>query len=80
MTSRSLGLICCAAVVVSACGGGTRQDASEPSGNFPVSVTTATFPGSQRLSEHTHLVLAVRNAGSETIPNIAVTICNVTWS
>ena len=80
VTSRSLGLICCAALVVSACGGGARQDASEPSGNFPVSVTTATFPGSQRLSEHTHLVLAVRNAGSETIPNIAVTICNVTCS
>ena len=78
MTSRSLGLICCGALALSACGGGARQDASEPSGNFPVAVTTATFPSSQRLSEHTHLVLAVRNAGSETIPNIAVTICNVT--
>jgi hypothetical protein len=76
--SRSLGLICCGALVLSACGGGARQDASEPSGNFPVAVTTATFPGSQRLSEHTHLVLAVRNTGSKTIPNIAVTICNVT--
>ena len=61
-----------------ACGGGARQDASEPSGNFPVAVATATFPASQRLSEHTHLVLAVRNTGSKTIPNIAVTICNVT--
>jgi hypothetical protein len=65
-------------LVLAGCGGGARQDASEPSGNFPVSVTTATFPSSQRLSEHTHLVLAVRNAGSETIPNVAVTICNVT--
>ncbi|HUA73000.1 MAG TPA: hypothetical protein VMA96_18025 [Solirubrobacteraceae bacterium] len=78
MRCRSLGLICCLAVVVSACGGGARQDASEPSGNFPVAVTTATFPGSQRLSEHTHLVLAVRNTGPKTIPNVAVTICNVT--
>jgi len=76
--SRSLGLICCGALVLSACGGGARQDASEPSGNFRVAVTTATFPGSQRPSEHTHLVLAVRNTGSKTIPNIAVTICNVT--
>jgi hypothetical protein len=41
-------------------------------------VTTASFPASQRLSEHAHLVLAVRNTGSKTIPNIAVTICNVT--
>jgi hypothetical protein len=77
---RSLGLICgaLAALVLSACGGGARQDASEPSGNFPVAVATAAFPASQRLSEHSHLVLAVRNTGSKTIPNIAVTICNVT--
>lgn len=67
-----------AALVVSACGSSGRQDASEPSATFPVAVTTATFPGSQRLSERTHLVLAIRNTGSKTIPNIAVTICNVT--
>ena len=67
-----------AALVLAGCGGGQRQDASEPSGNFPVTVTTATFPANQRLSEHAHLVLAIRNAGGKTIPNIAVTICNVT--
>ena len=67
-----------AALALAGCGGGARQDASEPTGKFPVAVTTATFPASQRLSEHAHLVLAVRNTGSKTIPNIAVTICNVT--
>ena len=67
-----------AAVALAGCGGGQRQDASEPSGNFPVTVTTASFPANQRLSEHAHLVLAIRNAGSKAIPNIAVTICNVT--
>jgi hypothetical protein len=66
------------ALLLSACGGGARQDASEPSGNFPVVVTTASFPASQRLSGHRHFVLAIRNTGSKTIPNIAVTICNVT--
>ena len=82
MPWRSFGLICgaLAALALAGCGGGARQDASEPTGNFPVAVTTATFPGSQRLSEHTHLVLAVRNTGSKTIPNVAVTICNVTCS
>jgi hypothetical protein len=77
---RSFGLICgaLAALVLAACGSGARQDASEPAGNFPVAVATATFPASQRLSEHTHLVLAIRNTGSKTIPNVAVTICNVT--
>jgi hypothetical protein len=69
-----------AALSLSACGGGTRQDASEPNGNFTVSVPTATFPASQRLAQRSHLVIAVRNDSSKTIPNVAVTICNVTCS
>jgi hypothetical protein len=67
-----------AALALAACGGGTRQDASEPSGKFSVDVPTASFPASQRLSEHTHLVLAIHNDSGKTIPNVAVTICNVT--
>jgi len=59
-------------------GGGTRQDASEPSGNFPVEVPIARFPASQRLAEQTRLVISVHNSGTKTIPNVAVTICNVT--
>lgn len=65
------------ALALAACGA-QRQDVSEPKGNFPVDVTTAKFPGSQRLSQHTHMVLRVRNAGTRTIPDVAVTICNVT--
>lgn len=68
-----------ATVALTACGGGgSDQSASEPKGSFPVQVATATFPASQRLAEQTHLTIAVRNRGSETIPNVAVTICNVT--
>jgi hypothetical protein len=77
VTSRCIGLIC-AALLLAACGGGQRQDAQEPSGNFKVDVTSSSFPATQRLSEHTHLVLAVRNDSGKTIPDIAVTICNVT--
>jgi len=66
------------ALALSACGGGQNQAASEPNGNFPVNVSAAKFPGSQRLSQHTHLVIAVRNTGNKAIPNVAVTICNVT--
>jgi hypothetical protein len=65
-----------ASVALSACGGGSRQDAHEPNATFPVQIATATFPASQRLAEHTHLVLAVRNTGSRTIPDVAVTITN----
>jgi hypothetical protein len=69
-----------AALAVLALGGcgGARQDATEPSGNFPVQVTTASFPASQRMSEHTHLVITVRNSGTKPIPDLTVTICNVT--
>jgi hypothetical protein len=59
-----------------ACGGGQEQNANEPSGIFPVQVKKATFPSFQRLAQNTHLVIAVRNTGRDTIPDIAVTITN----
>lgn len=67
-----------AATGLSACGGGTRQDAHAPSGNFPVQIPTATFPVNQRLAQRSTLTIKVRNAGTRTIPNVAVTICNGT--
>lgn len=63
-------------LAVSACGGGQSQAAHEPRGPFPVNVT-ASFPTSQQISQHTHLVIAVRNTSHKTIPDVAVTICNV---
>lgn len=63
------------AVLVSGCGGGgERQDADEPEGNFSVEVVDATFPTQQRLAEQVRLRLRVRNADSKTIPNLAVTV------
>ncbi len=63
-----------AAPVLAACGGGTRQSATEPSVRFPVQVTTASFPRKQRLAQRTQLVIVVRNASTKTIPDLAVTI------
>jgi hypothetical protein len=77
VSTRIIGLIW-AALVLSACGGGQRQDAQEPAGKFKVQITTASFPTSQRLSEHTHFVLAVHNVSGKTLPDVAVTVCNVT--
>lgn len=68
-----------AALALGACGGGSRQDANEPSGNFPVQVVNATWPGAQRLAQHTHLIITVKNAGTKAIPNIAVTITDPKW-
>ena len=65
-----------ASVALGACGSGARQDANEPSGNFTVTVPVAKFPASQRLAQHTHLVISVRNSGTKTIPDVAVTITN----
>jgi hypothetical protein len=62
-------------LTLAACGGGgERQDADEPEGEFPVDVATAKFPNRQRLAETTDLRLAVQNTGDETIPDLAVTI------
>jgi hypothetical protein len=64
-----------ATLALSACGGGTRQDAQEQKGKFSVSVPTASFPTAQHISGHYQLVIAVRNDGRRTIPDVAVTIC-----
>jgi hypothetical protein len=68
-----------ASLVLVACGsGGSNQASNEPKGKFKVAIGTATFPASQRLAQFTHLVITVRNTGTDAIPNLAVTICNVT--
>jgi hypothetical protein len=65
-----------AGLLVAACGGSSSPSASNPSGKFPVQVAQASFPTSQRLSQHSDLVISLRNVGQKPIPNIAVTILN----
>jgi hypothetical protein len=54
--------------------GGERQDENEVSAEFPVEVVDASFPGDQKLAKSSDLVLTLRNAGDETIPNIGATV------
>jgi hypothetical protein len=61
-------------LAVAGCGGGERQDENEPEGNFAVEVVEAKFPEDQKLAKSSDLVVTVRNAGQETIPNIAMTV------
>jgi hypothetical protein len=63
-----------AAVTAAGCGGGERQDADEPSGTFRVDVVRASFPTKQHLAKPERFVIAVRNAGNRTVPNVAVTV------
>jgi hypothetical protein len=67
-------------LTVTACGSGARQDANEPNRTYQVQVTSA-FPTTQRLAEASHFVITVRNMDpTHTIPDVAVTICNITCS
>jgi hypothetical protein len=54
--------------------GGTRQDANEPEGDFPVQIVSADFPSKQALARNTNLTLSVENSGDQTIPDLAITI------
>lgn len=62
---------------LAACGGGERQDATGPSGNFPVEVAKAKFANHQKLAATNYLQLEIRNAGDQTIPDLTVTINTV---
>ena len=64
-----------AATAASGCGGGgDRQDVNEKDASYPVQVTRAKFPRLQGLGETASFSVAVRNPGTETIPNIAMTL------
>ena len=62
-----------AGVMLAGCGG-ARQDAKEPSGTFTLDVVRASFPGHQRIAKQEKLTLVVRNSGSHTVPDVAVSI------
>jgi hypothetical protein len=64
-----------ATLLLAGCGGGMpAQDEDEPTGEFPLIVTEASFPTQQRLADDSSLVVDVRNVGDETVPNINVTV------
>jgi hypothetical protein len=67
-------VVALSAVALASCGGGSRQDKNEPSGDFPVQIVSANFPSKQQLAQNTNLTLSVRNTGQEEIPTLAITI------
>jgi hypothetical protein len=73
-------LIALSAGALAACGGGERQDADEPEGEFPVQIVSADFPSKQQLAQNNDLTLAVANTGERTIPDLAITIFTTSQS
>jgi hypothetical protein len=59
---------------VMGCGGGDRQDKNEKAGTYDVSVVKAQFPLEQSLAKQEQMTITVRNAGSQTVPQISVSL------
>jgi hypothetical protein len=68
-----------ALIAVAGCGGGERQDENEPEGEFALDVVEAMFPEEQKLAQSSDLVITVRNAGDEAVPNVAVTLTGLDY-
>jgi hypothetical protein len=64
-----------ASLLATGCGGGgARQDANEPTGNYKVQIVQAKFPSKQSLATRSQMVITVKNVDTKTIPNVAVTV------
>lgn len=61
-------------VVVAGCGGGEKQDAKEPTGDYKVEVLKASFPQKQKLAKDSEMIISVKNVSGKSIPNLAVTV------
>jgi hypothetical protein len=70
----ALAAIALGSLLLAGCGGGTRQNASEPKATYTVAVEHASFPAVQALARPTVMTLRVRNTSTGTIPNIAITV------
>lgn len=63
------------AVGLAGCGGGgERQDADEPEGDYKLEIVDAKFPAEQAIAQKSTMRLRIRNADSKAAPNVAVTI------
>jgi hypothetical protein len=62
------------AALASGCGGGSRQDAGEPKRSFTMEIVGASFPAKQAVARPARMLLRVRNTGTHTVPDVAITV------
>jgi hypothetical protein len=67
-------------VLLAAGCGAARQDAHETAGAFAVQILHASFPAKQSIARPTKLELQVRNSGSQTMPNVAITLDSLEYT
>ncbi len=70
----TIALTAAAALAVTGCGGGARQDADEEAASYTVDVVKASFPAAQRLAKPSEMRIAVKNTGARELPQVAVTV------
>lgn len=70
----------CATLIASGCGSGSSQTHDEPKTTYTMQVLRAKFPVVQSIARTTALELTVRNASSETVPNVAVTLDSLQYT
>jgi hypothetical protein len=61
-------------LALAGCGGEDRRDASVSDRTYTVDIERAAFAPRQRLAQRSSLVISIRNAGAQAIPNLAVTV------
>jgi hypothetical protein len=68
------------ALALAGCGGGSSLAAGESSASFDVKVVRARFPSRQAIAKPAVMELAVRNTGSHTVPNLAITVDSFSYT
>jgi hypothetical protein len=74
MRGRATVTGCAVLIALAGCGGGERQDANEPEGDFKVEIVDASFPAKQSIADAVTMKISVHNADTEPLPNVAVTV------
>jgi len=74
-----LGALAGGALLLSGCGA-ARQDAHEPAATYALELVRARFPAKQFIARPTQLELRVRNSGSTTAPDVAVTLDSLNYT
>lgn len=79
---RTSGLAVCglAAASLGAGCGEAKRDAHEVKGTFTLEIVKASFPAKQSIAHDAVLELQVRNAGSRTVPDLAVTLDSLSYA